>query len=257
MMLLALLVAVAACKRNEGAANDGGQLVIESSTADSVSYLSPDEYLICHIKAERPSEQLAVAVGEWLDEALGGFYTGDVRDLQQLVDFYGKAMSDTLSERAKEVGPYMYLEYEAKMEKAWENDLVVTYTLQTYQGLGGAHPSSGFEGATFRKSDGRRLGWDIVSRRFQYELSDLIVKSLKNYLEVESDEELIELLGEDKFYGLPLPRTSPYMMENGLVYIYQQYELLAYAYGMPSDVIPYETIKPLLTGWAQRLVKEK
>jgi hypothetical protein len=254
MIVLALLIAVVACKQNEGTNGGGTQVTTEAGTADTVSFISPDEYLIVHIKADRPSENLAVAVGEWLDEALGGYYPGDVGDLQQMADFYGHAVCDTLKEIAKEVGPNMYLEYEVTMEKVWENDQVVTYTLQTFQGLGGAHPSSGFEGATFRKSDGRRLGWDIVSRRFRYELSELLVKNLKSYLEVETDEEMIELIGDDKFYGLPLPQTPPYMTDAGLVFIYQQYELLAYAYGMPTGTIAYETIKPLLTSQAQKLL---
>lgn len=254
MIALALLLTVVACKQNEGAPGNGAQVTTERGAADTVSYISPDEYLICHIKAEKASEELAFAVGEWLDEALGGYYPGDVRDMQQVVDFYGHAMSDTLRKEAEIVGGGTYLEYEATMEKAWENDQVVTYTLQTMLGLGGAHPSSSFEGATFRKSDGRRLGWDIVSRRYQYQMQDLLREGLKNYLEVGTDEELQEMLGDDKYYCLPFPQTPPYMLENGVMFIYQQYELMAYAMGMPSDAIAYETIKPLLTVWAQRLV---
>lgn len=255
-MMMALLMAVVACKQSEGAPG-GAQVTTQAGMADTASYTSPDEYLIVHIKAERPSETLALAVGEWLDEALGGYYPGNARNVQQMVDFYGKAWSDSLSKIADEVGPGMYLEYEAVMEKAWENDQVVTYTLKTFQGLGGAHPSSGFEGATFRKGDGRRLGWDIVSRRFKYELSDLLLKSLKDYLEVKTDEEMMELIGDEKFFGLPLPQTPPYMTAEGLEFVYQQYELLAYAFGMPSGTIPYETIKPLLTCWAANLLSRK
>ena len=252
---LALLIAVVACKQNEGAPDGGAQVTTGTGTADTVSYLSPDEYLIVHIKAERASKEMAFAVGEWLDETLGGYYPGDVRDLQQMVDFYGQAMSDTLSEWAKEIGPYTYLEYDAKMEKAWENDLVVTYTLETFQNMGGAHPLSGCEGVTFRKSDGRRLDWNIVSRRSNDQMKDQLRNGLKNYLEISTDDELLEILGDDKYYCLPYPQTPPYMLENGLVFIYQQYELMAYAMGMGTDTLDYETIKPLLTCWAANLLE--
>ena len=43
-------------------------------------------------------------------------------------------------------------------------------------------------------------------------------------------------------------------MENGVGFIYQQYEIAAYAMGMPNDTIPYERIKPFMTEWSKRLI---
>lgn len=234
----------------------GGQTGTSGSTAptDSVCFNFEDDQIVCNIKADVPSPELALAVGEWLDEQLGGCYDGDARDMQALIDFYGHAWSDTLRNAAEEVLG-MITEFDATMEKDYETDRFVTYTLNTCLGLGGAHPTSSVIGVTFRKSDGRRLDWDIVRNYFGYRIKEIIKDKLTDYFEVGTDEELEECLFEIPAYNIPLPQTPPFFTENGVSFIYQQYEISAYAYGMPNDVIPYDTIHPLLTGQAKRLIE--
>ena len=209
------------------------------------------------ISVEQPGEEpWRAAVGEWLDERLGGNFPGDMRNTQALVDFYGRAKADSLRAAIDNPNQEIELEYEATMTKVYETDRFVTYSLSTFIGLGGAHPASGEEGATFRKSDGRRLGWDIVRESMSMELNEIIKTSLMDYLGLTSDEELEQLLGGVNIYASPLPHTPPYLLENGVAFIYQQYELLAYAYGMPADTISYERFTPLLTQNIRTLVDE-
>jgi hypothetical protein len=194
------------------------------------------------------------AVGEWFDEALGGCYDGDPCDMQALVDFYGKAKTDSLKAALEDPNPYVEVEFEATMTKAFETDRIVTYTLEKYVGLGGAHPVSFSEGATFRKTDGRRLGWDIVKRDKTVELNEILKNSLMQYVGTDNEEELTTLTFIENIYGIPLTNTPPFFLDNGLVFVYQQYEIAAYAMGMPTDTIPYKEIKPLLTHTAQQLI---
>ena len=53
---------------------------------------------------------------------------------------------------------------------------------------------------------------------------------------------------------VPLPSWTPYPGEDGLVFVYQQYEIASYAAGMPSFVIPYDRIQPFLTEEARRIL---
>ena len=75
------------------------------------------------------------------------------------------------------------------------------------------------------------------------------------YFEVKTDEELNEQLQVNTIYSIPLPVTPPYFTEKGVAVTYQQYEIAAYAMGLPSMVIGYDELKPWMTGWAKRLVK--
>ncbi|MBQ9187057.1 MAG: DUF3298 domain-containing protein [Prevotella sp.] len=236
-----------------GNGNTEGQQQL--AAGDSACYVLDEQNLLCKIYAEEPEERLRLAVGEWMDELLGGCYPGDATDIRALVDFYGKALTDTLRHELKELPEGVIVEYEFRMGKVYETDKIVSYSVMRYLNLGGAHPSTAQMGATFRKSDGRRLSWDIIRRPLEYQFNELLKKHLYTYFGVETDEELEKMLmGVDNIYDIPLPYTPPYFMENGVCFIYQQYEIGAYAMGMPNDTIPYESIQPFLTEWAKRLV---
>ena len=245
MMAVAALMVMACGKRvaTEGAAGSTAVFNVEEGRVSS------------RIVADVPEPALRTAVGEWMNDMLGGYYDGDVNDMQAMVDFYGKATMDSLKVWAGDVRPELGLNYEATAVKAYETPQYVTYTLSTYLNLGGAHPTSGEEGTTFRKSDGRRLTWDIIRRDKQYLFSQMVTGCLKDYFGMD-DEELQQVLGDNVYFNPPLPRTPPFLLENGMVLIYQQYEIAGYAMGMPCDTIGYDRLVPLLTVSARRLVNE-
>lgn len=224
-----------------------------TSGADSVSAQFDDGRVSCNIKADLPAKSLRLPVGEWMDEQLGGYYTGDMKDLQALVDFYGKAWADTLHQEAQEVREDAVLAYDAEMEKVYETDKIVTYTLHTYINLGGAHPSTSETGATFRKSDGKRLTWDIVRQDRDYLFMDVKKDVLKTYFECSTDEELEKIISN--IFEIPNPKTPPYFTAEGITLIYQQYEIAGYATGLPCGFIPYKTLEPLMTEQAKQLLK--
>ena len=53
---------------------------------------------------------------------------------------------------------------------------------------------------------------------------------------------------------IPLPAWTPYPTEEGLAFVYQQYEIASYAAGMPAFTLPYEDIAPWLTADARQLL---
>lgn len=224
-----------------------------SDDASMVNYLVDNDSISCQISAPVPESSLKQPFGEWLDELLGGYYTGDAGDLEALVEFYGNAYADTLRARFDDI-PGTPKEYEATVEKAYETDDFVTYTLSTYFGIGGAHPTSGEYGVTFRKSDGRRITWDIIRNDQLVAFNDLLREELEGYFDVKNSSQLEKLLATDRVFDLPLPKTPPYFTEDGVAFVYQQYEIAAYAFGMPGNTIPYDRIEPLLTEWAKKIL---
>lgn len=69
---------------------------------------------------------------------------------------------------------------------------------------------------------------------------------MEQYFEVRTESELrdILLLNNEPF---PFPQNPPYFEENGVCFLYQQYEIAPYAAGMPACVIPFETLRPYFT----------
>ena len=55
-------------------------------------------------------------------------------------------------------------------------------------------------------------------------------------------------------FGLPLPITDPWITSNGVEFIYQQYEIAAYACGMPNVTLPLDALKELLTPEGRQFV---
>jgi len=249
---LCAIVALAAGQWHAPEIRDNG----EDVAVDTVSFSQADGQMSCTIVALMPNDDVRQAVGEWLNAQLGNTYTGDMTDIQALVDFYGKSHIDSLHRVYEDGVPdYAELSYDASMEHVFETDKVVTYSLTITLDLGGAHPTTRELGATFSKDDGKQLTWDIVRSNSQSQLHDIVRGMLKDYFNAKSDGELMEhLQGVDNVANIPLPATPPFMTAEGFTLIYQQYEIAAYAAGMPSAVIPYERFKPCLTEHAQELI---
>lgn len=113
-------------------------------------------------------------------------------------------------------------------------------------------------GTTFRKSDGRRFGWEMFRSDATQQLRELVKKGLMTYFKVKTDNELQGmLLDQNNMNYLPLPVTQPYMTKDGVKFIYQSYEIAPYAAGQPSFTLPYAQAWPLMTTAAQQMIKQE
>lgn len=131
----------------------------------------------------------------------------------------------------------------------YEDEEYVTLFSQSYMYLAGAHGTTGTTGTTFRKSDGKRLGWELLSGVPRRDLIRQIKTGLMDYYEIHGeteegmskDDQLREILFDMEYdtyeKHFPLPASTPYLTADGVVLVYQQYEICAYAYGMPEVVI--------------------
>lgn len=131
----------------------------------------------------------------------------------------------------------------------------ITYCFNSYCYLGGAHGGAMFQPATFSKADGTMLTWDnTIKRDDEQAVIALIKRELANqFFTPESGWTMDEglLVSPD---SIKLPVTPPLFDDDGLVVTYQQYEISPYAVGMPSCVLPLDSIAGDLTPTARAIV---
>ena len=214
---------------------------------------------------------LVNAIREYISETLGGTYDGDLEEGQQLVDYYGgyyeKELNDEKQEQIDdndgndEIINGFYRNYDIKKE--YESDQFVTYLVNSDIFLNGAHGVESSYGMTFRKSDGRRFGTDMMRNLYSQDLYAIIKNGLIEYFgqytdeSVTTDEDLKEyILTDDDVNYLPLPKNAPYITKEGFVFTYQPYEISFYAAGMPTFTVPVSKMKPFLSQTALKMLGE-
>lgn len=209
---------------------------------------------------------LVNAIREYISESLGveyagdglsmqGSYDGDLADGEKMTDYYFNLKVKELKGNGDVVGEGSEtpdLESQTKISKGFESDKVVTFDYHSYEYMGGAHGGAASDGTTFRKTDGRRLGWDLFVSGSG--MQEVIKNGLMEYFQVKTEEELTECLSLDNTVFFPLPQTPPLFQKDGILFIYQQYEIAAYAAGQPSFILPYDKAKKMMNNTGKQLV---
>lgn len=144
---------------------------------------------------------------------------------------------------------------ERTIAKSYETEKIITIEDCGSVYAGGAHPLSYAGAVSFDRRTGKRLGTEIFKNLKSKELRNEILRGLREYFEVKSNEELGEMLLGVDYRNIPMPSTNPYFLKDGLVFIYGQYEIASYACGMPQFTIPYSRLEPLLKEEVLELVK--
>lgn len=143
------------------------------------------------------------------------------------------------------------IEYEFinSFRPVYQTDKVLTYSFSSYSYMGGAHGSSTGDGQTFVLSSGQGL---TARNMFRPGATATLTNYLRKALwdqyfktDAEPGSTLADVL-LIRPEALQLPVTAPQFGPDGLIFIYQQYEIAPYCYGMPSCVLPYEAVKPLM-----------
>ncbi len=149
-------------------------------------------------------------------------------------------------------------EYSYSFGPSYQSDSILTYYFSGYVYLGGAHGGALGGGQSFATSSGLSLtSENMFKAEKRPELINLIRKALWNQYFKEGCEpgstlKDALLINPDT---LSLPQMPPLFSKDGLVFTYQQYEIACYAAGMPSCVLPYTTVEPLLKPEVARLLK--
>jgi hypothetical protein len=162
----------------------------------------------------------------------------------------------------------------AEVEQLVEMPAFVTFYGEHSSYTGGAHGMAGHVGKTFRKSDGKVIGYETdyddhfnIVRKGDNLLKDmkspklyaLIKAGVLSYFKacgqaMKDDAELADYLQVDDINRIPLPANAPYFSKTGVVFCYTQYEIAPYAAGIITFEIPYSKISPFLTNEAKELI---
>lgn len=186
--------------------------------------------------------EVIAEINNWICERLDDkphFHANDLKNYIQ------SGAQDDL-EGLKEMAIESELDFECTFESSisitleYENSDFVTFSCNDYKYWGGAHGMTYVYYQTFRKSDGKRMDWDLLKGVDEAAIVKAIKADLKEYFEAADDEELLgELLieAEDYYNNFPLPVTPPYLMNTGVEVIYQLYEITPYVAGTPSATV--------------------
>lgn len=196
-------------------------------------------------------------VREWMSEQMGGTYEGSLENGAKMLEHYKSSVLNDFQQnvipdmpRIKGMSCYK----DIKLTKMYETDRYVTY-LYTQEGYaGGAHGWYLMQGQTFRKSDGRRIDYDIFRAELMDELADLVKDNIFTQYFESNTEDMENLLTMENNDFFPLPQSAPIFREDGVEFVYQQYEIACYAAGMPACVISYDLLEPFLTQAGKWLV---
>ena len=188
-------------------------------------------------------------------------YGGNPSDCAAAVEYIGSSALGSLADlsSADDAGGYaITYECDADLQLVRETEDYAVFNVSAYFYTGGAHGSMlGAGPLTFSKKNGEEFSAFLVDSALE-SLQGALLKGLRSYFEECGDtfgsdsEVLAQLFINDGI--IPLPGYSLSPEEDGLRFLYQQYEVACYAAGMPTFVIPYSVLEPYLTPAARRLL---
>ena len=249
------LASVASCDRT-AKVDTGAVPAVLPVQRDSVASVSgPGSIAIVLDAPADTNTMLSKAIGEFVSESLGGTWEGSCTDFDGMLNHYVAVLASTYTEMFSEGLDDSDCLDNTSIVKYAENENYVSYFITHDLYLGGAHGSQMYSGATFRKADGRRIGWDVFTGKYDDNFANLLKNGLKQYWKIESDNELKSyFLDENDYYSVPLPECAPVFTADGVMFVYNEYELAAYAYGRPSFTLPYSQIEDYMMVTARRLL---
>lgn len=212
-------------------------------------------------KVEYPKDttlSINLAIGEFINESLNDKYMDDCSNIKQVVrnDFDATVSGfQSLYKSFEKDMSDIKLSYSVSLKVYAQTPSYITYLCEISQYAGGAHGSYSLTGVTLRKSDGRRIGWELFKNTDTPNFQNLIIKGLKKYWNITTDEELKQnLLFEENYDTINLPNCNPLFTEKGVEFVYNQYEIAAYALGTPTFTVPYSELEDNLMSTAKKLI---
>lgn len=266
LFFLSAVLFVAACHDKGKVSADVAFQTTTLTYADSTANASVG------MKADFPTagpDFLCDSVAQFINSTLGSEQT-DIRDGQQMLDFYGKALLSELQQMYNDFNSNSDDErveigmYNTTTIKLTDNEArYISYTVENESYEGGAHGFTLRYGVTFNKQTGaieRSLLKDTDSEAFR----KLLVAGLLHYFSMFSpdpltdEDQLADMLLIDNLKELMLPaQNMPCLSKEGVVITYSPYEIAPYAAGIPSFTIPFSDVRKYMTTSAQQLISEE
>ena len=238
------------------------QLEMAEFRTDSFKYESQSKQGRCEIIIDYPMQDgtpAAIAVKEYIKATLFDNSASLAPDEpESITKAYCEQTLERLSKTLEQMG-IKHVDEENMPEEGieirmvYQSQQVVTYEIYRYSYLtNGPHGEYSEYGVTFRRSDGKRLGSDII-RQTDEAFYAMLREGLRQYFDVSSDEQLQEICTVDVTEP-PMPTFPPYLVGNGVRFHYSIYDVCEFDDGDPTFTIPYERIAPYLSEEATQLL---
>ena len=224
--------------------------------------VSGPQPLVDSLRAYLSSEMVWVG-DSYSDEDVESKPYSNFADGKGMINYYAKNAYKSISKTLDEIDdPEVDWKPAISMfvMKLNETDRYVTYYSTFYTYSGGAHGMASEYGATFDKKTGVMLR-NVLNPKDVKSLQPILRAGVESYFrssyEKEDDVEkrvktdMDDLSLENGI--IPLPGSGVYLSPEGVVFIYGQYEIGAYAIGMPTFTVPYKKIGKFLSPEARRL----
>lgn len=161
-------------------------------------------------------------------------YNGDPSDGQAVINYYGNKGCVALKNKHE---PYVRaFEEETTIRKVAENENFVSYEVLRLGWYGGVLNVKNY-GASFRKSDGKRLSVIANPEAPQFK------HFLNNQVYFEKKDEIYE----EYKNNLPMPKYEPYMIQSGIRFVYQKYEIASGAAEIIKGEVSFSEIQQFLS----------
>lgn len=247
----ALMAGIAGCGRFGGEKFE----LATYEAADSVSTPAGGE-AVAEISIESPIHHSVTAdsVNAWIRQSVNTICnstdiefqaTGDI-DQATADNFVKAVMTNFKSQLNDPEWAPMGLSLSVDFQCDTVTDRFASFLNTTYSYMGGAHGSTLYYGRTINLADASWITWDMIPRDKDEAFLKLVLQELaKQYFECSETEAVQQLfLPEDG--ALPYPAADPLFSTDGLMVIYQQYEIGPYAIGSPTCIISYDRLRDFI-----------
>ncbi|MDR2969042.1 MAG: DUF3298 and DUF4163 domain-containing protein [Tannerellaceae bacterium] len=262
LLLLAASIALTGCKTEakKGRKNDVQLASIQKEESyhlleDSdnpkcelqLSFTCPEEYADMEILGKIQKLFILSYFGETYDtyspqEAVNKYVENYLQMYRELEADYKQDLKN--ADTATVESWYAYYEMSSN-EITFNADNLLSYTVSFENYTGGAHPSHTVSNHVIDLTKGEFIREaDIFMDGYEAPLSRLLVEAIAGENDLEDVKELenIGFFSIDEIY----PNDNFSIDETGITYMFNEYEIAAYAVGITSVHFPFEKIKHLL-----------
>ncbi len=276
VLMAALTLAATGCNKSAKKQSQADTL-----TTDSVVYLGlRDSTVECTIRIDYPngSDSLSTAVKNFIGHELASLYlprnngdeneikqyplyTGSALEGQKMTDYYGAGTMKYLAD-CFTLDYYTKLSCETTIKKDIETPEYVTYTVTQQTYLGGAHGSYTTYSVNISKHSFSPM-YHPIDSTLTSDIQPILRKGIIQYLNDCGEEVTDSTLNDNLMLPIenngiiPLPVHAPYLQNDSLYFVYQQYEIASYALGLISFGVAYNDIKAYLSEEMKEIREQK
>lgn len=168
---------------------------------------------------------------------------GTNKNIDGMINLFFNDYRDILTETAGTDYPALPWALDISGEVLKINDFYISYMINNYNFMGGAHPNGYTRYLNFNPSTGEILDLDdIFKKGFEKKLNKIIEQKLRNAFDLSPSSPLTEILFENKIEH----NGNFTIADHGIVFLYNRYEIAPYVFGEIVLEIPYEEINDIL-----------